>query len=168
MNVREEHSSDINAIRDVHDAAFGGKTEGAIVDRLRERGKLLISFVYEEDGKILGHAAYSPITVNKKMIGIALGPVAVLPVHQKQSIGSRLILEGNALAFTRHYENIFVLGEPAYYRRFEFDLAQSLNIYSKFDPDGKHFMVISRGAEAFPQKTLVDYDKAFDLAGTEA
>lgn len=166
MELREEQPSDVAAIRAVHDAAFkGSKVEGEIVDRLRERGKLLISVVCEEDGKVVGHAAYSPITYKNREIGIGLGPIGVLPERQNLGIGSKLTLEGNALAFSKNYENIFVLGDPAYYCRFEFDLASRLNLYSKFDPEGRHFMIFSRNPEPYPQKIFVDYDKAFDAAG---
>ncbi len=164
--IRGERESDIAGITAVQDAAFkGSKAESEIVSRLRSRGKLAISLVFDDDGTIAGHAAYSPISYKNRPIGIALGPVAVLPKRQKLGIGTKLILEGNAAAFHKNYENIFVLGDPAYYRRFGFEPARSLNLYCKFDPEGQHFMVLSRNPEAYPEKIIVGYDKAFDIAG---
>jgi len=54
--------------------------------------------VAEMDGKIVGHIAFSPVTINGENQGwYGLGPVSVLPELQRQGIGSKLIREGITL-----------------------------------------------------------------------
>ena len=64
--VRPERQDDIDAIRQVHRAAFGRAAEARLVDALRASGKLLISLVMDCEGKIAGHIGFSPIKINEE------------------------------------------------------------------------------------------------------
>ena len=164
MIIREENESDIPYITSIHDQAFNGPNEGKIVENLRKNKNLTISLVVEIDGKIVGHIAYSPIyNKNKEIIGIGLAPVAVLPSHQRQSIGSKLIEKGNETALSKGFKKIFVLGDPKYYCRFGFEIAKNYNYFSKFDPEGNHFMIRGEKLQKESEKTLVDYCKEFNV-----
>jgi putative acetyltransferase len=62
---------------------------------LRAAGALTISLVAEIDGQVVGHIAFSPVTVSDGATGwYGLGPVSVLPDYQKQGIEKALINEG--------------------------------------------------------------------------
>ena len=103
MIVRNETSLDIEAISKVTIAAFknlaiSNHTEQYIINALREANALTISLVAEIDGQVVGHIAFSPVTISDGAIGwYGLGPVSVLPEYQKKGIGKSLIREGLSL-----------------------------------------------------------------------
>ena len=102
-------------------AGHGSGGEAAIVAGLRAAGALAVSLVAEAEGRILGHAAFSPITISGhpgRWFG--LGPVSVLPERQRTGIGTALIEEGLARLAASGAKGCVVLGDPAYYRRFGF------------------------------------------------
>ncbi|HNO95520.1 MAG TPA: N-acetyltransferase, partial [Anaerolineales bacterium] len=90
--VRSETASDIETISQVTYAAFLGKfsdhpTEHLIVNGLRNAGMLTLSLVAEVDGKLVGHVAFSPVTIDEKFVEwYGLGPISVVPGLQKQGI----------------------------------------------------------------------------------
>jgi putative acetyltransferase len=96
-------------------------TEGAIIDGLRAAGTLTLSLVAEDNGEIVGHVAFSPVTVNGRAVGwFGLGPVSVKPGLQRSGTGSRLIREGLARLRSDDAKGCVVLGDPGFYQRFGF------------------------------------------------
>jgi putative acetyltransferase len=126
MIIRPEIAEDAPAIRAVTAAAFKGApyssgTEAAIVDALRDAGALTLSLVAEEQGRIVGHVAFSPVTINGKAGGwFGLGPVSVEPAEQRRGIGQALIRDGLERLKSAGAEGCVLLGDPAYYGRFGF------------------------------------------------
>jgi putative acetyltransferase len=121
MIVRDEQTADIAAIRALVTAAFGQPLEALLVDRLRADGDAVLSLVAVEDGELIGHVLLSRLTA--RFPALALAPVAVLPARQGTGIGGRLIRAALARAAEAGWQAVFVLGEPAYYRRFGFAAA---------------------------------------------
>jgi putative acetyltransferase len=80
MKIRPETPQDISVIKKITIAAFEGKwysnqTEHLIVNRLRDEGAMAFSLVAEIDGKVVGHVAFSAVTINSEDIGwFGLGP----------------------------------------------------------------------------------------------
>ena len=164
MIIRKENELDIANITTVHNQAFNGPDEGKIVKNLRKNDNLIISLVTEVDGKIIGHIAYSPMySKNKEIIGMGLAPVAVLPSHQTQGIGSKLIDKGNETALSKGFERIFVLGDPGYYCRFGFRIAKNYDYLSSFDPEGNHFMVMGDQLKKESEKISIHYCEEFNV-----
>lgn len=126
MHIRPEEPTDAAAIRALTEAAFAGAehtsgTEGAIVDALRAAGALTLSLVAEQDGAIVGHAAFSPVRIEgEDSCWFGLGPVSVAPDRQGGGIGAELIREGLSVLQNRDAAGCVVLGDPAYYGRFGF------------------------------------------------
>jgi putative acetyltransferase len=118
--IREERPDDIAAIRDVNARAFGQDQESDLVDALRSNGAALLSLVATLNGQVVGHVMYSPVSVGDDVTGAGLGPVAVLPEHQCQGIGSQLIEAGNQKLKDRGCPFIVVVGHADYYPRFGF------------------------------------------------
>ncbi len=126
MIIRNETKSDIEAIAEVTKTAFmtcpyGAHTEQFITNALRAAGALTVSLVAEIDGNVVGHVAFSPVTISDGSPDwYGLGPVSVLPQHQRQGIGTALIREGLSLLKARGGKGCVLVGEPAYYQRFGF------------------------------------------------
>lgn len=124
--IREERDSDADAIRAVVAAAFEGHhhsdgTEPDIVERLRRDRSPMLSLVAEEDGTVLGHVAFSPVSIEGRDCGwFGLGPLSVVPERQDSGIGSALTREGLERLRAQGASGCVVLGEPGYYGRFGF------------------------------------------------
>jgi len=124
--IRNETSSDIEAISKVTIAAFknlaiSNHTEQFIINALRKANALTISLVAEIDGQMVGHIAFSPVTISDGAIGwYGRGPVSVLPKYQKKVIGKSLIGEGLSLLKKLGGQGCVLVGHPAYYTRFGF------------------------------------------------
>ena len=100
MIIRSEMQEDINQIRHINIQAFDTETEANLVDVLRNSGISLISLVTENNGELIGHILFSPITLENNNSGIfiaGLAPIAVAPEFQNKGIGSKLVREGLAI-----------------------------------------------------------------------
>lgn len=126
MQIVQERPGDAAVIGELTDAAFQGKayssgTEVKIVDALRAADALTLSLVMIEDGRITGHAAFSPVTINSQFEEwYGLGPVSVWPHRQKQGIGQVLIRDGLSRLKSMGAAGCILVGDPEYYRRFGF------------------------------------------------
>ena len=126
MIIREERPGDQIAIGNITAEAFAAvehsnQTEPQIVERLRASGDLTSSLVAIIDGALVGHVAFSPVTIDGQFRGwFGLGPVSVDPAYQGRGIGSASIREGLAQLRSRRAVGCVVLGDPGYYRRFGF------------------------------------------------
>ncbi|UCE79592.1 MAG: N-acetyltransferase [Nitrospiraceae bacterium] len=163
MRIRKEKETDRDQITQLHYQVFNEPEEGTIVDNLRKNNNLTISLVYEIDGNIVGHIAYSPVYKEQEIIGLGLAPIAVLPEYQNQGIGSALIRYGNSVALSIGYKKIFVLGLPDYYSRFGFHMARKYNYFSKFDLEGDHFMIMGDDLENEAERVFVNYCTEFAI-----
>ncbi len=164
MRIRPEAPKDLAAVRAVNEAAFGTSTEADIVDTLRGTAQPLVSLVADLDGSVVGHILFSPVTLDApsglKLMG--LGPMAVLPQHHGQGIGSALVAEGLKHCAALGCDAVVVLGHPDYYPRFGFETASKHGIGSDYDVLDEVFMIKElkpgslRGVSG-----KVSYDEAF-------
>jgi putative acetyltransferase len=126
MIIRNEMESDISGITDVTRAAFehhpiSHQTEHFIITALRAANALTISLVAEVEGKVVGHIAFSPVTISDGSRNwYGLGPISVLPPCQRQGIGRSLMQEGLCRLKALDAEGCVLVGDPAYYERFGF------------------------------------------------
>lgn len=126
MIIRNETTSDLDAITEVTIAAFktlavSNHTEQFIINSLRAADALTISLVVEIDSRIVGHIAFSPVTISDGSKGwYGLGPISVLPEYQKQGIGKILINKGLSILKESNSQGCVLVGDPAYYTRFGF------------------------------------------------
>jgi putative acetyltransferase len=140
--IREEGPDDIAAVREVNRCAFGQEQESNIVDALRANGGALLSLVAIMDDRIVGHIIYSPVSVSDMVNGAALGPMAVLPEHQRQGIGTRLVEAGNQKIKDAGHPFIIVVGHAEYYPRFGFRRASEYGVKCEWDVPNDVFMVL--------------------------
>jgi putative acetyltransferase len=163
MKIRNETAADAPAITAVTIAAFmsaphTSHTEQFIVTALREAGLLTISLFAEDEGTVIGHVTVSPVSISHGADGwFGLGPVSVLPEHQRHGVGSRLMHEALRMLREQGAAGCVVLGEPEYYGRFGFRADPNL-ILPNVPPE--YFQAISLDSSR-PQGT-VSYHEAFN------
>jgi len=125
--IRNETNSDVGAITEVTVAAFktleiSKNTEQFIIMALRAAEALTVSLVAELDGCVIGHVAFSPVTISDGTPNwYGLGPVSVLPAYHRQGIGTALIQEGLSRLKNLNAAGCCVVGHPDYYRKFGFE-----------------------------------------------
>lgn len=125
--IREETSADVDAITEVTVEAFktleiSNNTEQFIIMALRAAKSLTVSLVAELDGQVIGHIAFSPVTVSDGTPNwYGLGPLSVLPAYHRQGIGIALVREGLSRLKDTNAAGCCVVGHPDYYRKFGFD-----------------------------------------------
>ncbi|WBU53431.1 GNAT family N-acetyltransferase [Paracoccus sp. SCSIO 75233] len=146
MQIRPEQPCDEAAISTLTTEAFApmehsSGTEAQIIEGLRDAGALLLSLVAVEKDAIIGHVAFSPITIDGEDHGwIGLGPVSATPGRQREGIGSALIREGLARMRSAGRKGCVLLGDPVYYQRFGFRPEPEL-ILPNMPPE--YFMALS-------------------------
>ncbi len=130
--IRHETAADVRAIAEVTVAAFktlaiSNQTEQFIITALRAAKALTISLVAEADGRVVGHIAFSPVTISDGSSSwYGLGPVSVLPEYQRRGIGRALIQEGISRLKDLGARGCCLVGHPEYYRRFGFQNIRGL------------------------------------------
>jgi putative acetyltransferase len=134
MQIRPELPEDHADIRYITEAAFlpmtySNQAEAAIIDALRAANVLTISLVAVEDEVLIGHVAFSPVTLKDQPGGwYGLGPIAVRPDCQRRGIGTALIRNGLARLEDLGAQGCVVLGDPDYYGRFGFEAISGLEL----------------------------------------
>lgn len=127
ITIRPEAPGDEDTIFALTEAAFkempfSAGTEQHIINALRSDGDLTLSLVAEDESRIVGHIAFSPVTISdgaKSWYG--LGPVSVWPELQHQGVGGALITRGIADMRALGAKGIVLLGSNEYYPRFGFE-----------------------------------------------
>jgi putative acetyltransferase len=124
--IRNETPDDVFAVVEVTIAAFktleiSNHTEQFIVEALRAAKALSVSLVAEGDGRVIGHIAFSPVALSDGTPNwYGLGPVSVLPEHQRKGIGKMLIEEGLSRLKDLNARGCCLVGHPEYYTKFGF------------------------------------------------
>ncbi|MFY9708339.1 MAG: N-acetyltransferase [Desulfobacterales bacterium] len=91
------------------------------MNALRDADALTLSLAAEIDGRIVGHIAFSPLSISdgtKNWYG--LDPISILPEYQKQGIGKSLVNEGLSLLKELSGQGCALVGDPNYYKQFGF------------------------------------------------
>jgi putative acetyltransferase len=162
VQIREERSGDVAAIRDLNRRAFGQGQEGSIVDALRSNGAVVLSLVATLNGRVVGHIMYSPLSVGNEVTGAALGPMAVLPEYQRQGIGSQLVEAGNRKLKDAGCPFVIVLGHANYYPRFGFRRASAHGIKCEWEvPDNVFLLLVLDQAKMQGVSGLAKYRHEF-------
>lgn len=111
--------------------------ESGLIEQIHNNGKTVHEWVSVHRNKIIAYLAFTNAYHGKNVCGLHLAPMAVTPEFQKQGVGAEL------LRFALRQKEIesqplFVLGEPAYYKKFGFlPCSQPL---CPFDKKNAHFL----------------------------
>lgn len=165
IEIGPELPDDTESIYRLNTAAFEGRTDEAdLVDALRDSGELLLSLVARREGEVIGHIAFSRLTVDAAegpVGGVSLAPVGVRPDCQDEGLGSVLIRTGLELLAERDEQVVLVVGNPAYYGRFGFSTAAGKRYPSRHS--GPHLMALVIGEPTTAPIGPVRYPEAFGL-----
>jgi putative acetyltransferase len=164
MRIRTAHVEDSAGIRAVNVSAFGTSAEADLVDALCERAAPIVSLVAEDEGAIVGHILFTPMTLDadRELNVMGLAPMAVVAGRQRQGIGAALVHAGLEECWQLGAAAVAVLGHPEYYPRFGFLPASKFGLTSHYDVPDDVFMIVEgwRGALA-GKHGLLRYHPAF-------
>ena len=155
MIIRPETAADYDAIRKVNDEAFGDTLEARLVDAIRESDRFVpeLSLVAVSEGQTHGHVISSYVDVEPgARRALQVGPLAVLPSHQRRGIGRALMEETIRIADARGEPLLLIEGNPKYYERFGFTRTDAVGIEPPPEAHGPQYFMI---------RLLAGYDPAF-------
>ena len=150
MLIRRETGRDADVIRAITTAAFArGRSpsqvvpEARLIDELRASPAWLpaLSLVATTSaGEITGHVLATRGHVGPDPV-LALGPLSVRPDRQQTGVGSALMHAVLGAADALGEPLVALLGDPAYYRRFGFELGTVYRITPPRPEWQPHFQV---------------------------
>jgi putative acetyltransferase len=164
--IRAETAADHDAIRALVDEAFGDTITSKIVDGIRASDRFVpdLSLVAVSQGQSLGHVISSYVDVVPGMRRVLqVGPLAVVPAHQRRGIGSALMEETIRIADQRGEPLLLIEGNPKYYERFGFRRADAEGIEPPPEAHGPQYFMIRplaaydpslRGRAVYPAETF--------------
>jgi putative acetyltransferase len=163
IEIRDERPNDVAAVRLVNQRAFEQDSEANIVDALRANGAAMLSLVAIVGGEIVGHIMHSPVDISG-VTAAALGPMAVVPAHQRRGIGSRLVDAGSDRLARAGVPAIVVVGHPVFYPRFGFTPASRYGIRCEWPVPDEVFMILVLNASRMAGVTgLAKYRSEFAI-----
>lgn len=156
--IRDETRADFAAIDRVNDLAFEETAQSQIIRELRKTGETLWSQVLLKDDEIIGHLMFYKVWLDGELITAGLGPLSILPGHQRQGYGGQLIRSGLKKCDPAVYQLIFLLGHTSYYPRFGF----SSEIGTRYKSPWSHaaFMGLKLNPDA-PDSGTLTFPKAY-------
>lgn len=153
MLIRTEIGVDAASIDTLLRRSFETSAEAELVQQLREDGLLTLGVVAtDEEGQVLGYAAFSPVTLNgedRQWVGLA--PLVVDESVRGQGLGKQLIYEGLDTLNEFGYAAVVVMGDPAYYGRLGFEPAARHQLRCRWPGTEAAFQVYKLSDGAFDQ-----------------
>lgn len=165
MKIRPEQKDDISAIHDLNASVFDTSAEANLVDNLRTQAKPIVSLVAEQNGSIIGHILFSPVTLDAypELNIMALAPMAVDESLQGSGVGSAMVELGLSYCKELGCGAVVVLGHPDYYPRFGFQVSTKFGITSEYDVPEDTFMIMELSHHYLDNKSgTIKYHPAFD------
>lgn len=137
--IRPTTPADYDTVYDLIKTAFleaehrdGDEQDFAV--RLREGENYIpsLDLVAECDATTAGHIMFTKTYVTRpdgsRYDTLLVAPLSVLPPYQRTGAGSALMREGLRIAAEMGYGAAFLVGDPAYYRRFGYRLTSHYGI----------------------------------------
>jgi putative acetyltransferase len=147
--IRRYEAADRAAVRRIHAEAFARPEDPAetpvevgLVDTLIDAGDVVpaLSLVAVRGAELVGHVVCSKATVGDHPV-VGLGPIGVLPEHQRQGVGDALMHAVVAAADALELPLVGLVGSTEYYPRYGFVPAIRLGIEAPDPAWGDHFQV---------------------------
>ncbi len=132
--------------------------EAKLVQQLHEKDRQVLEWVCIHAGKAIAYIAFTNAYRDKEICGLHLAPMAVAPEFQKQGVGSELLRFALRQEIIKN-QTLFVLGEPKYYQKFDFEPCCSP--ICPFDKNNAHFLSIRNTTSS---DFIVGYEAEFKTA----
>jgi predicted N-acetyltransferase YhbS len=153
ISIRLEEEKDFRYVEFLTREAFWdlykpGCCEHLIVHKMRKEPAYVkeLSYIAEEEYIIVGNIIYSKAKVvndqTKEFEVLCMGPISVLPSHQRKGIGSLLMTRSIEKAKELGFKAVIIFGNPDYYKRFGFINAKNYNIKTSTGENFDAFMVL--------------------------
>ena len=121
MMIRQTTPSDTALIRAFYPQTFPDEDLRPVVSALLKEGPQVLSLASFEGDALVAHVLFTLCTTkNQNQTGALLGPLGVLPSHQRQGLGDAIVRNGLGRLEKSGVSQVFVLGDPGYYQRFGF------------------------------------------------
>ena len=122
IEIRESLPSDVTLIEKLYPSAFPDEDLLPLVMELLREEPIVLSLVGIVDNDLVGHVIFTTCSIAGRADKVALlGPLAVAPAWQRQGIGSAIVRAALRRMENAGMNQIYVLGDPAYYKRFGFE-----------------------------------------------
>ena len=163
MLIRRERAGDERTVYRIQDLAFGSEPgvpakEAVLLDLLREDSGAWdprLSLVAQLQDELVGHVVCTRGLLRDEVPVLGLGPIAVLPEHQRSGVGTTLVHAACAAADALDEPLVILLGDPKYYSRTGFVLAELFGISPK----------VPAWAPYFQARPLTSFDPAIHYGG---
>lgn len=127
FDIRESGPRDLDGIERLYPDAFPDEELRPLVGALLQDVPEVVTLVATDDGALVGHVVFTPGRVADGTFPVALlGPLAVATAYQKRGIGTALVRAGLDRLRSVGFDQVFVLGDPAYYSRLGFVTERSV------------------------------------------
>ena len=121
LTIRETSPGDIEQVLALYPKAFPDEELRPVVSALLGGKFDVLSLAAFDREALVGHVLFTNCGTDEKHSGGALlGPLGVLPSYQQKGVGSALVKAGLERLDEVEIQQAFVLGDPAYYKRFGF------------------------------------------------
>ena len=134
--IRESGPAELDELLAVERMAFGSEDEAGLVRNLLNdsTAEPILSLLAILENQPVGHVLFTQAVFDPPVAvkGRILGPLAVIPSHQKMGIGGKLIEKGLDILKNQGVDWVFVLGHESYYPRHGFRPAQKQGFQPPF------------------------------------
>ncbi|MCW8916506.1 MAG: N-acetyltransferase [Magnetovibrio sp.] len=126
-DIRQSTPADLPGIERLYVAAFPDEDLIPVVRELLNYGPDAMSLVGCEGSDVIGHIGLTMCTIAGCDERVALlAPLVVSPPLHKQGIGTALVEAGFQRLKNADIGHVYVLGDPAYYSRFGFQVENKI------------------------------------------
>ena len=119
ISIRTERPADVAAREALLDVAYGPVRFTKPSQRLRERREAALSFVAQEQGRVIGTVRLWPVAAGGRP-ALLLGPLAVHPDCRRRGVGAALMRRALRAAAEAGHGAVLLIGDAGYYGRFGF------------------------------------------------
>ena len=163
IRIRAQRPDDIEAIERINENAFAEHGGTAAFDTFRRERDDIVSLVAEQDGNLVGHVLFSPVTLaapQGPVAGMGLGQLAVDPPRQNTGIGTALAEHGIAMLRDWGCPFVIVIGHAKYYPRFGFEPGSGHGFVCQWKgiPDETFMVMFPDKARRSPLSGVASFD----------
>lgn len=144
LRLLPEAPDHVAAREDLLDRCFGPARHLKTCEMLR-RGRLPaegLAFALFDNGGLIGTLRFWHVNAGSAGSALLLGPIAVAPERQGESIGTLLVRTGLAEAERRGHASVLLVGNAPYYSRFGFRQALTENLAMPGPVEAERFLAM--------------------------